>query len=77
MSSSSPAVRQRRCLALRNSRTTTSVTTCRECDEFGRCEKLKLLEQHHGKAHLKNLRKIKKQGPKAFITGKRYWYAAK
>jgi len=37
---------------------------CRECDEFGRCEKLKLLEQHHGKAHLKNLRKIKNKGPK-------------
>ena len=54
-----------------------NIRGCWECDEFGRCEKLKFLEQHHGKAHLKNLRKIKKQGPKAFITGKRYWYAAK
>ena len=54
-----------------------NIRGCWECDEFVRCEKLKFLEQHHGEAHLKNLRKIKKQGPKAFITGKRYWYAAK
>jgi len=31
----------------------------------------------NGIAHLKNLRKLKKQGPAAFIKGKRYWYAAK
>ncbi|MBN1805358.1 MAG: DUF3795 domain-containing protein [Sedimentisphaerales bacterium] len=50
---------------------------CWECNDFAACEKLKFLEQNHGAAHLKNLRKIKKQGPKAFVTGKRYWYAAK
>jgi hypothetical protein len=50
---------------------------CWECDEFATCEKLKILESHHGKACLKNLRKLKKKGPAAFVKGKRYWYAAK
>ena len=50
---------------------------CWECDDFSKCKKLKFLEQHHGVAHLKNLRKIKKEGPKPFVIGKRYWYAAK
>jgi hypothetical protein len=50
---------------------------CWECDDFSKCKKLKFLEQNHGVAHLKNLRKIKKEGPKAFVIGKRYWYAAK
>ena len=50
---------------------------CWQCDYFPTCEKLKMLEPHHGPAHLKNLRKIKKQGPAAFIKGKRYWYVAK
>ena len=50
---------------------------CWQCDVFSTCEKLKCLEGHHGSAHLKNLRKIKKVGPAAFIKGKRYWYAPK
>jgi hypothetical protein len=50
---------------------------CWECGGFGKCEKLKFLEPHHGKAHLKNLRKIKRHGAKAFVIGKKYWYAAK
>ena len=50
---------------------------CWQCDDFSTCEKLKILEPHHGVAHLKNLRKIKRQGPAAFVEGKRYWYAAK
>jgi hypothetical protein len=50
---------------------------CWQCDDLETCEKLKILEPHHGPAYLKNLRKIKKQGPAAFIKGKRYWYAAK
>jgi len=50
---------------------------CWQCDDFQTCEKLKFLEMHHGVAHLKNLRKLKKQGPAAFLKGKRYWYALK
>jgi len=50
---------------------------CWQCDDFPACEKLKFLEVHHGKAHLKNLRKLNTQGPAAFVKGKRYWYAPK
>ena len=50
---------------------------CWQCDDFSTCEKPKFLEEHHGLAHLKNLRKIRKAGPAAFIKGKRYWYAPK
>jgi len=50
---------------------------CWQCDEFPTCEKLKMLELGHGVAHLKNLRKLKRQGPASFVKGKRYWYAAK
>ena len=46
---------------------------CWQCDEFETCEKLDFLKQSHGDAHLKNLRKLKKQGISAFIQGKRYW----
>ena len=50
---------------------------CWQCDDFPTCEKLKFLEEGHGVAHLKNLRKLKRQGPAAFLKGKRYWHAAK
>ncbi|MBN1975393.1 MAG: DUF3795 domain-containing protein [Sedimentisphaerales bacterium] len=50
---------------------------CWQCDEFNTCEKLKVLEGHHGKAVIKNLRKLKKDGPAEFIKGKKYWYTAK
>lgn len=50
---------------------------CWQCDDFPTCEKLKFLEEHHGVAHLKNLRKLKRDGPAAFVKGKRYWFAAK
>ena len=50
---------------------------CWQCDDFPTCKKLKILEPHHGIAHLKHLRKIKKQGPAALLKGKKYWYAAK
>jgi hypothetical protein len=50
---------------------------CWQCDDFSTCEKLKILEPGHGVAHLKNLRKIKRQGPAAFLKGKRYWHAAR
>jgi len=35
---------------------------CWECEEFETCKKLEFLEPIHGDAHIKNLRKIKKQG---------------
>jgi hypothetical protein len=50
---------------------------CWQCDDLAACEKLKFLEPHHGSAHLKNLRKLKRQGPAAFVKGKRYWYTAR
>ena len=62
---------------IRNCARKKKLVGCWECDDFSTCEKLKILEPHHGKACPKNLRKIKKQGPAAFIKGKRYWYAPK
>jgi hypothetical protein len=50
---------------------------CWQCDDFPTCEKLKFLEMNHGIAHLKNLRKLSKQGPAAFVKGSRHWYASK
>ena len=48
---------------------------CWECDEFETCEKLDFLKPIHGDAHLKNLRKIKKQGIDKFLEGKKHWYS--
>lgn len=50
---------------------------CWQCDVFSTCEKLKILDQHHGAAHQKNLRKLKRHGRKAFLKGKKYWHTAK
>jgi hypothetical protein len=47
---------------------------CWQCNDFTACEKLKFLAAHHGVAHLRNLRKLKRHGPAAFIKGRRYWY---
>ncbi|MFC2003615.1 DUF3795 domain-containing protein [Chloroflexota bacterium] len=46
---------------------------CWQCGEFETCQKLDFLKPFHGDAHLRNLRKIKKQGTNEFINGKRYW----
>lgn len=46
---------------------------CWECDEFETCDKLDFLKPIHKDAHLKNLRKIRKQGTDEFLRGKRYW----
>jgi hypothetical protein len=51
------------------------VEGCWECVEFEKCEKLDSLNQVHGDAHKKNLRKIKKDGTKGFVEGKRLWYS--
>ena len=46
---------------------------CWQCDEFETCQNLDFLNPIHGDAHLRNLRKLNKQGINAFIEGKRYW----
>ncbi|MBC8204033.1 DUF3795 domain-containing protein [bacterium] len=46
---------------------------CWECEEFETCEKLDFLKPVHEDAHIKNLRKIKKQGMEKFVEGKRDW----
>jgi len=48
---------------------------CWQCDEFLTCEKLDFLKANHGDAHLKNLRKLKRQGADKFLEGKKYWYS--
>ena len=47
---------------------------CWECDEFETCQKLAVLETAHGKAHVKNLRRLKRGGVEAFLEGKKLWY---
>lgn len=49
---------------------------CWQCHELKTCTKLDMLKHHHGDAHIKNLRKIKRSGAPAFIEGKRYWRTA-
>jgi hypothetical protein len=46
---------------------------CWQCDEFETCHNLDFLNPVHGDAHLKNLRKLNKQGANSFMEGKRYW----
>ena len=43
---------------------------CWQCDDFGDCEKLKLLEYDGMAPHLKNIRKIRKSGVQAFLKSK-------
>jgi hypothetical protein len=46
---------------------------CWQCDDFETCEKLDFLKPVHLDAHLKNLRKLRKQGVDKFLAGKKYW----
>jgi hypothetical protein len=46
---------------------------CWLCDEFETCKKLEYLQPVHDDGHLKNLRKLKKQGVNKFLDGKKYW----
>ena len=46
---------------------------CWECEESDTCEKLDFLKPIHEDAHLKNLRKLQKQGIDKFLEGKKYW----
>ena len=48
---------------------------CWECSDFESCEKLAFLQANHGDAHIKNLKKLEKQGIKGFLQGKRDWYS--
>jgi len=50
-----------------------NIQGCWECQEFETCEKLDFLKPFHEDAHLKNLRKLKKQGINQFLEGKKYW----
>ncbi|MBN1804191.1 MAG: DUF3795 domain-containing protein, partial [Sedimentisphaerales bacterium] len=45
-----------------------NVTGCWECTEFESCNKLDFLKPIHQDEHLTNLRKIKKQGTKVFVS---------
>ena len=47
---------------------------CWLCSEFETCEKLAELKANHGVAHIKNLRKIKKNGVDGFLIGEKYWF---
>jgi len=50
---------------------------CWACGEFAGCSKLAFLEEVHGEAHLKNLKRIAAVGMDEWAAGKRYWYAPK
>jgi hypothetical protein len=62
-----PACKMRNCCQRKG------IQGCWECEEFETCQKLEFLRAVHGEAHLKNLRKIKKQGISGFVEGPRYW----
>jgi hypothetical protein len=47
-----------------------SFAGCWQCDDFEDCKKLKVLEEGNDFTHLKNLRKLKRIGPAAFIKAK-------
>jgi hypothetical protein len=49
---------------------------CWQCGQLETCAKLDFLKPGHGDAHLRNLRKIKRDGAAAFLQGKRYWRTA-
>lgn len=46
---------------------------CWECEEFETCNKPDWLKPIHGDAHIKNMRRIKRQGMNGFLKGKRDW----
>ena len=46
---------------------------CWECDDFESCTKLDFLKPFHGDAHIKNIKRIRKNGNHGFLAGKRDW----
>jgi hypothetical protein len=49
---------------------------CWQCAKLKTCTKLDFLKAGHGDAHVRNLRKIKRDGIASFLQGKRYWRTA-
>lgn len=68
---SNPSCKIRRCVQKKE------LEGCWECDDFEACDKLEFLECNHGKAHIKNLKTIKRKGIPAFLEGKKHWYVTK
>lgn len=64
----SPQCKVRKCCQMKN------IRGCWECGDFEICEKLDFLRRNHGKAHIINLRRVKKKGIEEFIEGKHDWY---
>lgn len=58
---------------IRNCCVKKGIQGCWECGEFESCTKLDFLKPMHEEAHIKNLRKIKKNGVESFVNGKRFW----
>lgn len=58
---------------IRNCADKNNIEGCWECAEFETCSKLDFLKPIHADAHLRNLRRIKKQGIDGFLSGKRFW----
>ncbi|MDY6833931.1 MAG: DUF3795 domain-containing protein [Chloroflexota bacterium] len=46
---------------------------CWQCDIFETCQNLELQKPIHGDAHIKNLKKIRKNGIDMFFEGNRHW----
>jgi len=46
---------------------------CWECDKFENCDKLTFLCDVHDDAHTRNLKKLRKAGAGAFLSGKKFW----
>jgi hypothetical protein len=47
---------------------------CWVCGEFVGCDKLTFLEGVHGIAHIRNLRRLKRNGVSEFVKGRHDWY---
>ncbi len=49
-------------------------TGCWECDSFEGCKHiLAFTGTFHGEGHIRNLRRLRRKGPTAFVKGKRDW----
>ncbi len=64
-----PFCKIRKCCQKKN------IDGCWECNEFETCKKLDFLKANHGNAHIKNLRKLTKEGTGEFLKGKTHWYS--
>ena len=62
-----PWCKIRKCCGKKN------INGCWMCDDFETCKKLDFLKPVHDDGHLKNLRKLKKQGEEKFLVGKKNW----